>query len=159
MRTNLLAYTRHVPLLTTCIIVGVDPIPSKDLSFVHTLAQNELFMRSKRIVSICKKHQVAKPVVQLDYTTRPFGMTIQLLESLANKYTSDELQEYEGLFETTEHGTGGIHVGIVIRYPTGPRSQLTSSMLYLKPHGDLDDGSSDDELMYDPYYNIRLMVK
>ncbi|KIM86963.1 hypothetical protein PILCRDRAFT_815406 [Piloderma croceum F 1598] len=138
---------------------GVDPIPSRDLSFVHTLAQNELFMRSKRIVSICKKHQVTKPVVQLDYTTRPFGMIIQPLASLAVEYTSDELQDYERLFETTEHGTGGIHIGIVVRYPTGLHSHMTSSMLYLKPDGNLDDGSSDNELMYDPYYNMRLVVK
>jgi hypothetical protein len=115
-------------------------------------------MRSKCLVSICKKHQVAKPVVQLDYTTRPFGMIIQPLASLANEYTSDELQEYEKLFETTEHDTGGIHLGIVVHYPTGLRSQLMSSMAYLKPYGNLDDGSSDDELMYDPYYNIRLVV-
>lgn len=140
-------------------IADADAIPSRDLSFVHTLAQNEMFMRSKRIVSICKKHQVVKPVVQLDYSTRPFGMIIQPLSSLANEYTNDELREYERLFETTEHGTGGIHVAIVVRYPVGLRSQSMSSMVYLKPDGNLDDCSPDDELMDDPYYNIRLVVK
>jgi hypothetical protein len=115
-------------------------------------------MRSKRIVSICKKHQVPKPVVQLDYTTRPFKMIIQPLASLAIEYTSDELQDYERLFETTEHDTGGIYVGIVVRHPTGRHSKLMSGMLYLKPDGNMDD-SSDDELMYDPYYNIGLVVK
>jgi hypothetical protein len=86
-------------------------------------------------------------------------MIVQPLASLANEYTSDEQQEYERLFETTEHGTGGIHVAIVVRYPTGLRSQLMSSMVYLKPGGNLDDCSSDEELMYDPYYNVRLVVK
>jgi hypothetical protein len=140
-------------------IAGVDPIPSRDLSFVHTLVQNEMSMRSERIVSICKKHQVAKPIVQLDYTTRPFGMIIQPLASLANEYTDDELREYERLFKTTEHGTGGIHVAIIVRYPTGLCSQSMSNMVYLKPNGNLDDCSFDDELMYDSYYNIRLVVK
>jgi hypothetical protein len=116
-------------------------------------------MRSKRIVSICKKHQITKPVVQFDYTTRPFRMIIQPLASLADEFTSDELQEYERLFESTEHGTGGIHVAIIVRYPTGLSSQSMSSMVYLKPDGNLDDCSSDDELMCDPYYNIRLVVK
>lgn len=85
-------------------------------------------MQSKRIVSICKKkHEIAEPVVLLNYTNFPFKMMIQSIGSLADEFTDEELHQYRRSFEE-------FHMAIIVRYPTIPTgrfSRLMSSIVVL----------------------------
>ena len=132
-----------------------DFIPSKEIAFLHTLAHNEVFMRSKKIVSLRREHGITMPIIELDYTYYPFKMTLRSLTSLARVFPDDKFRGYREVFEASPAEAEGTHVVINLRYPTGQSSRTISSMVFTKPGGDL---SPDLDRMLDRCCIFRVQV-
>ena len=135
-----------------------DSIPSRDISFLHTLAQNEVFLRSKQIISLCREHRITMPIVELDYTNYPFKITLRSLTSMASMFDGDKLRDYHEVFEASATQTEGTHVVINLRYPTGQSSRTISSMVFTTPGGDPDTSDPDLDRMLDRCYIFRVQA-
>jgi hypothetical protein len=107
------------------------------------LAQNEVFLRSNKIISVCKEHGNTTPVVELNYTEYPFEITIRSLASVANILSEEKLRDYREVFENSVANTEGINVVIIVRYPTGQSSRMMGSMVFTRPDNLLDAPNPD----------------
>jgi hypothetical protein len=130
-----------------------DYISSRDISFLHTLAQNEVFLRSKKIITICREHGITMPVIDLNYTNFPFKITLRSLTSMGSMFS-----EYCGVFEASEVQTEGTHVVIILHYPTGQSSRTIRCLVFTKPGGDSDTTDPDLDHMLDRCYTFRVQA-
>ena len=57
-----------------------NPISPKDISFLHSLVETEMYLRAGTLRAPCQKHNITKPAVEFNYGQYPFRITISSAE-------------------------------------------------------------------------------
>jgi hypothetical protein len=85
-----------------------DPISPKDISFLHSLVETEMYLRVGTLRAACRKYNLTKPAVEFNYGKYPFKITISSAESVPH-YADAEM------YPLSEEA----NVVITVLYPTG----------------------------------------
>jgi hypothetical protein len=138
----------------------VSPISPKDISFLHTLAQNELSLRERRVRSARREHQITMPVVEFDYTKYPFEITIGSAVSLPLPLSSASSESLRNDWQNTVKIAPGREANVVIRvrYPTGAFAQIMESKLFMKLDDDSDAPTPISDDLLDRFYTVKVKV-
>jgi hypothetical protein len=122
---------------------NVDPIASRDLSFLGTSAHTYMHLRAAKLRVVIQEHKITMPVVEFDYTKYPFEITIGSATSLPPPILGKESPCDS--WKNTIACTAGRRANIVIRvaYPTGKAERVMTSKIFIELDGDTDISRSD----------------
>lgn len=126
-----------------------DPIPPRDISFLHSLAEFEISVRAGTLRAACKKHKIKMPAVEINYSEYPFKITICSAESVSHY----GVEPFWSGNAARSPAVKNANVVIRVRYPTGLSSRLMGSKLSVQLDRELDtsDPRSDNVPDFPPY--------